>query len=117
LWGNTWDAQHLRANTKESGINGPSVVGIFPHGAAACGAQEMAGNVREWCATPYMDYADYPPPAALAAVRDVDAGAGRIFVVRGGSFFLEQMSCAARDVFDLYGWYGLNGLRVARLFS
>ena len=27
-------------------------MGCFPRGAAVCGAQDMAGNVEEWLATP-----------------------------------------------------------------
>jgi formylglycine-generating enzyme required for sulfatase activity len=41
-----------RANYKATGIGRPSPVGCFPAGAAACGAQDMAGNVWEWLATP-----------------------------------------------------------------
>jgi len=42
----------IEANIDESAIGGTSVVGIFPHGAAGCGAEEMGGNVWEWCSTP-----------------------------------------------------------------
>jgi formylglycine-generating enzyme required for sulfatase activity len=41
-----------RANYKETNIGRPSPVGCFPAGAAVCGAQDMAGNVMEWLATP-----------------------------------------------------------------
>jgi formylglycine-generating enzyme required for sulfatase activity len=46
----------IQANTSESRIGGTSVVGIFPHGAAACGAEELSGNVWEWCSTPRLKY-------------------------------------------------------------
>jgi formylglycine-generating enzyme required for sulfatase activity len=54
----------IPANTRESGIGGTSVVGLFPHGAAACGAEELTGNVWEWCSTADQEY---PLPADLAA--------------------------------------------------
>jgi formylglycine-generating enzyme required for sulfatase activity len=51
-WG-TEEPTPERANYKETEIGGPSPVGCFPAGAAVCGAQDMAGNVLEWLATPY----------------------------------------------------------------
>ena len=38
-----------RANTVEAGLEQTSAAGMYPDGAAACGAQDMTGNVREWC--------------------------------------------------------------------
>jgi formylglycine-generating enzyme required for sulfatase activity len=38
------------ANTVESGLKQAIAVGMYPHGAAACGALDMAGNLMEWCA-------------------------------------------------------------------
>ncbi len=37
------------ANTNEAGLNRTTAVGMYPHGAAICGALDMAGNLREWC--------------------------------------------------------------------
>jgi formylglycine-generating enzyme required for sulfatase activity/energy-coupling factor transporter ATP-binding protein EcfA2 len=42
-----------RANYDATGIDRPSPVGCFAAGVAVCGAQDMAGNVLEWLATPY----------------------------------------------------------------
>jgi formylglycine-generating enzyme required for sulfatase activity len=47
-WG-AWDGQP-RANTREAGMNERSTsVGMYPDGAAECGALDMAGNLSEWC--------------------------------------------------------------------
>lgn len=45
-WGET-DTRHT--NTEESGLEQAVAVGMYPHGAAACGALDMAGNLMEWC--------------------------------------------------------------------
>ncbi len=68
------------ANTRESGIGGTSAVGIFPDGRADCGAEDMAGNVWEWCATAYPDY---PLPDDLGP-ETLDTQA--LIVLRGGSW-------------------------------
>ena len=46
-WGNVLDGD--RANTFESGLGRTVAVGMYPLGAAPCGALDMAGNVWEWC--------------------------------------------------------------------
>jgi formylglycine-generating enzyme required for sulfatase activity len=50
-WGNEWD--EARANVESSNIGHPSAVGIFPAGAAPCGALDMTGNVWEWTVSQY----------------------------------------------------------------
>lgn len=47
-WGDLDD--YPRANTSEADIGDrTTAVGMYPHGAAACGALDMAGNLYEWC--------------------------------------------------------------------
>jgi formylglycine-generating enzyme required for sulfatase activity len=100
----------IQANIDESGIGGTSVVGIFPHGAAHCGAQDMAGNVVEWCATAWpRDYANYPRSSEELIVKEklvdeiiivVQNRWYRInIVVRGGSWFMDRIlaRCAYRS--------------------
>lgn len=45
-WGNEWQLGH--ANDKAARIGQPSVVGLFPQGAAEFGGLDLAGNVWEW---------------------------------------------------------------------
>jgi formylglycine-generating enzyme required for sulfatase activity len=104
----------IEANVGASGINHPSVVGIFPHGAAACGAEDMAGNVWEWCSTRYVPYplgADIKPGSFYNLTQD------RTFVLRGGSWDYAAASarCAYRFYSNPVG--GSWGFRLARLFS
>ncbi|NWJ48811.1 MAG: SUMF1/EgtB/PvdO family nonheme iron enzyme [Chloroflexi bacterium] len=45
-WG-TW------ANTREANLRRTTAVGMYPQGAAVCGAMDMSGNVLEWCQNKY----------------------------------------------------------------
>lgn len=47
-WGE-WD-EHPRANTAAADLEDETTaVGMYPYGATACGALDMAGNLWEWC--------------------------------------------------------------------
>lgn len=48
-WGTEWAPGH--ANTAESRLSRTTAVGMYPQGAAECGACDMSGNVWEWTAT------------------------------------------------------------------
>ena len=50
-WGNTWETG--RCNSEEASIKCTTPVGQYPSGASPYGALDMAGNVREWCATKF----------------------------------------------------------------
>jgi gamma-glutamyl hercynylcysteine S-oxide synthase len=53
-WGTGFDP--TRANIRASGIRGTVAVGSFPSGASPYGVEDMAGNVWEWTADPYLAY-------------------------------------------------------------
>jgi len=60
-------------------------VGSFPQGASWCGAEDMAGNVWEWCADLYGDYSSTPVTDPIGPAKDI-SGYG-YHVLRGGSWY------------------------------
>jgi formylglycine-generating enzyme required for sulfatase activity len=74
------------ANTNEAGLGHPSAVGMYPHGAADCGALDMAGNLFEWCLN------DSSNPRNVRLSNDEEK------VLRGGSFDSPRRyaACACR---------------------
>jgi formylglycine-generating enzyme required for sulfatase activity len=93
-WGR-W--QEGRANTRESGIEQTSAVGLFPEGASPGGALDMAGNVWEWCADWYDRDRKYK-------------------VLRGGSWYYSQWfaDCSYRFRINPRGRLNYVGFRCAR---
>jgi formylglycine-generating enzyme required for sulfatase activity/energy-coupling factor transporter ATP-binding protein EcfA2 len=87
----------IQANIGESKIGGTSVVGIFPHGTAACGAEELSGNVWEWCSTPKLDY-PFKGEVSAESLYSVNKRASSIYVLRGGSWHDNRVyaRCAVR---------------------
>ncbi|NWJ49204.1 MAG: SUMF1/EgtB/PvdO family nonheme iron enzyme, partial [Chloroflexi bacterium] len=74
------------ANTYEAGLARTTAVGMYPQGAAACGAMDMSGNVEEWCQNKY----ELPENVAVDGMQRA---------VRGGSFYNNQtFSCAYRSL-------------------
>ena len=108
----------IQANTSESRIGGTSVVGIFPHGAAACGAEELSGNVWEWCSTPKLNY-PFKGEVSAESLYTRNKRADSTYVLRGGSWFHDRgrARCAFRGGYDLVYGYDYDGFRLARLFS
>jgi formylglycine-generating enzyme required for sulfatase activity len=108
----------IQANIGESKISGTSVVGIFPHGAAACGAEELSGNVWEWCSTPPLKY-PFKGEVSAESLYTKNKRAGGTYVLRGGSWLFnrDRARCACRYVhFPVVG-NDIHGFRLARLFS
>lgn len=98
-WGKTKPGY---ANTAESGLKQAIAVGMYPHGAAACGALDMAGNLMEWCAN---DKADLE-------IIDVESPASK--ALRGGDwgYGIENATCAYCDDDDPARIDALNGCRL-----
>lgn len=109
-WGDDFAA--TRCNMRDSGLAQPSPVGLFPTGHAACGAADLAGNVWEWCATPWRSTYE----ADAHAVDNAQTGVERR-VLRGGSWANEQhlVRCAHRHRNYPDHWGPNVGFRVVAL--
>lgn len=82
-WGDDFDPE--RANTGEGGIEEPTAVGVYPLGASPYGAQDMIGNVWEWCADWFGPYQEPHEPPETGAFR----------LLRGGAWFSRQSRARA----------------------
>ena len=98
-------------NTAEGGIGGTTPVGMFPAGASPYNADDMTGNVLEWCNSRPMPY-----PYHTSDGREFLESGRAPRVVRGGAWPLNGDSgrCAYRhwNRPDFRG--GMVGLRVIR---
>jgi formylglycine-generating enzyme required for sulfatase activity len=107
-WGNDWEDD--RANTFDTGLYRPAVVGSYPEGASWIGALDMAGNVWEWVSDWYGDY-----PSGKQ-VNPTGPASGDYRVLRGGSWFdsSDGVRCASRFLRSpIYGEVN-TGFRCAR---
>ena len=76
-WGDDWREGY--ANTAEAGLSRTTAVGMYPHGAANCGALDVAGNLFEWCLN------DKSNPKIIDGYSNDNSK-----VLRGGSFNYNQ---------------------------
>jgi very-short-patch-repair endonuclease/formylglycine-generating enzyme required for sulfatase activity len=100
-WGK-WQVGY--ANTSEAGLSRTTAVGMYPHGAAECGALDVAGNLWEWCMN------DHGNPEAVNGYCN-----GESKVLRCGSFSSSQSAAATsfRFDYDPFNRYFNLGLRLA----
>jgi formylglycine-generating enzyme required for sulfatase activity len=110
-WGNTWEAR--RCNSKEAHIGKTTPVGRYPEGASPYGLLDMAGNVREWCATKWRKRYPYQVEDEWT---DTYRAGDNARVRRGGAYYSEQkrVRCASRYYYYPHARYDNFGLRVAR---
>jgi formylglycine-generating enzyme required for sulfatase activity len=90
-WGDEW--QDGIVNNRDAGVGRTTAVGSFPGGAAVCGAQDLSGNVWEWCQTRYRDENGeiYPLPYRPDDGREKLSGDDDVWrILRGGAFDLNQ---------------------------
>lgn len=98
-WG-TWQEGH--ANTDEARLMRPIAVGMYPPGAAVCGALDMAGNLWEWCLNDHEDLTNFDAYDEY-----------QIKVLRGGSYLNipDIAACSWRNSGNA-GSPSLSGFRV-----
>jgi formylglycine-generating enzyme required for sulfatase activity len=91
------------------GLEAAAPVGLCPHGMAACGALDMAGNVWEWTSSRYKMY----PTAAHTYAKDFTQDNFDV-PWRGGNFWLGStfVRCGARYWFRPYLRFINLGIRV-----
>ena len=81
-WGNEWDS--TKANTREAGYRGTTIVGSLPDGASPYGVMDMVGNVREWVSDWFKAYPGYP-----GGDNEAQYFGEKYRVIRGGGWFEE----------------------------
>lgn len=90
-WGSNFTISDC--NMLWTGVGHPSPVGVFSKNKSPCGAEDMVGNVWEWCATLWQSsYKNYSESL-------LDHNVGKIrYVLRGGSWANQriQVRCANR---------------------
>jgi formylglycine-generating enzyme required for sulfatase activity len=89
-------------NTAESGLYQAIAVGMYPQGAAACGALDMAGNLMEWCLNDKVD------------LTNIDVASTASKALRGGdwNYSLQNATCAYCDDEEPSHIDVLNGCRL-----
>jgi len=97
-WGEEWD--EAKANTLEGRVLTTTPVGVYPEGAAPCGALDLAGNVWEWTSSrwgPEMERPSFDYPYDPEDGRE-EPGGTNLRVVRSGSWYGEARAarCAFR---------------------
>jgi formylglycine-generating enzyme required for sulfatase activity len=105
-WGRDWEPRRetWRANTRESGLNRSTAVGLYPMGTSPTGALDMAGTVWEWCLNAFENPDDTNLPGSQEDRR----------VLRGGSWDGSQASARSAFRSRYYPFIRLNfiGFRV-----
>jgi formylglycine-generating enzyme required for sulfatase activity len=104
-WGEDPDPE--RANYEDTGIGTTSAVGCFPQGKSVYGAEEMSGNLWEWCATQWEDnYQNY------RNVNTLKGNNPRVW--RGGTYYSNRtdVRCARRNRSGPNLRYYYQGFRV-----
>jgi formylglycine-generating enzyme required for sulfatase activity len=111
-WGDEW--RDGIVNSREAGVGQTTAVGCFPGGAAPCGAQDLSGNVWEWCSSRSRDEEGntYPLPYDPDDGREDLSGSYRAWrVIRGGAFlnYLRVVRAAVRYLIYPFNWGSISG--------
>jgi formylglycine-generating enzyme required for sulfatase activity/energy-coupling factor transporter ATP-binding protein EcfA2 len=108
-WGDAPEPTLAHAVYNEAKLDAAAPVGCCPAGAAPCGTLDMAGNVWEWCSSPYKQY----PAEAHPWTKDFTTDNWDV-PLRGGSAWGDSTSvrCGARYWYYPDHWYLDLGFRV-----
>jgi toxoflavin biosynthesis protein ToxD len=87
-WGNSFDSRF--ANTYESGLGRSTAVGMYPAGAAECGALDLSGNAWEWTLMDYHYHVGEDGRAYRHGENEITSRSAR--AVRGGSWRDRQVT-------------------------
>jgi len=114
-WLGGWAAD--RCNSEEAGLNDTCTVGLFPAGRSIYGAEDMCGQVWEWCTTLWGDDMTTPSfsyPYAEDGRENAQAGSRIRRVLRGGCFSSgrEKACCTYRGSLEPDGFWRGNGFRI-----
>jgi len=104
-WGDQWDK--TRANTSDGGPKHTTPVGSYPSGESPYHAQDMAGNVWEWCSSLYKPY----PYEQNNGRENINSTGNR--VLRGGAWFNHPLGARAASRYG-HLWYVDGGFRACR---
>ncbi|HLY30195.1 MAG TPA: SUMF1/EgtB/PvdO family nonheme iron enzyme, partial [Ktedonobacterales bacterium] len=108
-WGDRFEPTRCNVDARSARgqyIGHTTPVGSYPSGASPYGAQDMAGNVWEWCSTRYQSY----PYTANDGRENLNSTGNR--VLRGGSWFdYPRVARAASRYW--YDWSTQWGFRLA----
>jgi formylglycine-generating enzyme required for sulfatase activity len=107
-WGNEFDPSRANLSGDEDGYMLTAPVGIFPTGASAYGALDMAGNAAEWVADWYdAEYYAHSPAKNPTGPGSGDRKVYRGTVANGGSG-PEKCRCTTRYPGDTNWQYGFR---------
>ena len=111
-WDNEWDSGKANTDEAEKKIGGTSPVGMYPNGASSYKAQDMIGNVWEWCLDWYSEDEYRNRKDGVLDPRGPQSGSAR--VLRGGSWGLDRYSarCSYRSGAGPDNFGGDLGFRV-----
>jgi formylglycine-generating enzyme required for sulfatase activity len=97
-WGDDWDDALCNGGKKDD----LAQVGSHPDGASWCGAEDMAGNVFEWCADKYKEKRYRSLARKDPAVLGKGSSTG-LRVMRGGAYCHDPGICSSAYRFAISG--------------
>jgi len=113
-WGDAFDAN--LTNSEESRIKTPHAVGAYLMAKSPYGAQEMSGNVEEWCQSQYQAYPYHAEDGRETLQRKADDFNS---ILRGGSYYRNNIRIFLffRGGYGPFDGHSDRGFRVLRPYQ